>query len=520
MPASIYADALKRGLREKRRCAAAGIYPFLPALEDFISEDKISSGVSLGVCQIPTEKIVGTRTHSRADSFARNFMPVLAENSEFATKWIRLCDAQLDEGIQTPIVAYEFLNRYYVQEGHKRVSVLKYYDAVNIPGEVIRILPERTGDEMIERYYELIEFSRTTGINFLEFSHQGSTKELIRFAGHVPGEAWTEEEQNELRGAYYRLKKAFQICCGEGTAVQGGDVLLAALQEIAASGEKNAWRHLMTMDLAEMKVLITGLRRELRELDNRLWRQIQATGSIQPGSPVQPDREPEQQTPSAKQETGNMPRRVPKMDADRTREKIRILAVSDVEAKSYYDYYSPGKLDHVDLILSAGDLNPRYLEFLVTMARCPVFYVHGNHDEIYDKTPPLGCTCIDDDLVVYRGIRILGLGGSYRYRDGKYMYTEEQMRRRLQQLRLRLKIRRHHGFDILLTHAPARHINDFDTLSHRGFACFSELVDRWQPKFFVHGHVQRDYGPNIPQRDRRGNTEIINAFEYCLFDYA
>ncbi|MBO5543800.1 MAG: metallophosphoesterase, partial [Oscillospiraceae bacterium] len=70
-----------------------------------------------------------------------------------------------------------------------------------------------------------------------------------------------------------------------------------------------------------------------------------------------------------------------------------------------------------------------------------------------------------------------------------------------------------------LTHAPARHINDFDTLSHRGFACFSELIDRWQPKYFVHGHVQRDYGPNIPQRDRRGNTEIINAFEYCLFDY-
>ena len=151
------------------------------------------------------------------------------------------------------------------------------------------------------------------------------------------------------------------------------------------------------------------------------------------------------------------------------------------------------------------------------MARCPVFYIHGNHDEIYDKAPPEGCVCVDDDLIVYRGVRILGLGGSYRYREGKYMYTEGQMRRRL--LRLRMKLHRYRGFDILLTHAPARHINDFDTLSHRGFACFAELVDRWQPKYFVHGHVQRNYGPDIPQRDHRGKTEIINAYEYCLFDY-
>ena len=517
MPLSMYADALKRGLREKRRCAGAGIYPFLPALEDFVSEDRISSGTPLGVCQIPAERIVGTRTHSRADSFARNFMPILAESSEFATKWIRLCDAQLDEGIHTPIVAYEFLNRYYVQEGHKRVSVLKYFDAVNVPGEVIRILPERTGEEMVERYYELIDFSRTTGINFLEFTRLGSTKELLRFTGHVPGETWTEEEQNELRGAYYRLEKAFQICCGEGTAVQGGDVLLAALQELAASGEKNAYRHLMTMDLAEMKVLMAGLRRELRELDNRLWRQMQVPGNNQNGGQVSVGKDTESGSQTPKPEEGSINQAGNKRKDTRKHEKLRILVVSDIEAKAYYDYYSPGKLDNIDLILSAGDLNPRYLEFLVTMARCPVFYIHGNHDELYDQTPPQGCVCIDDDLVVYRGVRILGLGGSYRYREGKYMYTEGQMRRRL--LRLRFKIHRNHGFDILLTHAPARHINDFDTLSHRGFSCFAELIDRWQPKYFVHGHVQRDYGPNIPQRDHHGNTEIINAFEYCLIDY-
>lgn len=196
---------------------------------------------------------------------------------------------------------------------------------------------------------------------------------------------------------------------------------------------------------------------------------------------------------------------------------MRILAVSDVESRLFYDCYSPGKLDEFDLILSAGDLSPEYLEFLVTMARCPVLYVHGNHDERYDSTPPEGCLCIDDAIYVHDGVRILGLGGSHRYRDGKYMYTERQMQRRI--WRLYPSIKRKKGFDILLTHAPAWHINDFDSLSHRGFACFSSVLEQYQPKYFVHGHVHRNYGIRIPQKTLYEQTTIINAYEYCAFDY-
>ena len=98
---------------------------------------------------------------------------------------------------------------------------------------------------------------------------------------------------------------------------------------------------------------------------------------------------------------------------------MKILAISDVTAKYYFDFYKPGKLDGIDLILSCGDLHREYLEFLVTMSNRPVLYVHGNHDECYDQFPPLGCTCIDDMIYVHQGVRILGLGGSHRYRDGK-----------------------------------------------------------------------------------------------------
>lgn len=196
---------------------------------------------------------------------------------------------------------------------------------------------------------------------------------------------------------------------------------------------------------------------------------------------------------------------------------MRILAVSDVEAKYLYDYYTPGKLDGFDMILSCGDLRREYLEFLVTLANCPLVYVHGNHDERFEEAPPEGCICADDRIVEVKGVRILGLGGSYRYRSGSCMYTEKQMRRRIR--RLCLKLRKHKGFDILLTHAPARHINDFDSLSHRGFECFGELLERYRPKYFVHGHIHMSYGVNIPQITAHGDTTIINAYEYCVFAY-
>lgn len=196
---------------------------------------------------------------------------------------------------------------------------------------------------------------------------------------------------------------------------------------------------------------------------------------------------------------------------------MKILAVSDVPAQLYYEYYRPGCLDPFELILACGDLRRVYLEFLVTMARCPLVYVRGNHDDEYLKAPPEGCLCAEDRLVTVGGVRILGLGGSYRYKKGQCMYTERQMARRIR--RLGPQIHRAGGFDILLTHAPLRGLNDFDTLPHRGFECFGPLLDKYQPAYFVHGHIHRSYGPHIPQTDHRGGTTVINAFDHCIIEY-
>ena len=196
---------------------------------------------------------------------------------------------------------------------------------------------------------------------------------------------------------------------------------------------------------------------------------------------------------------------------------MRILAVADTVSKYLYEYYTPGKLADFDLILACGDLSRDYLEFLVDASHCPVLYVRGNHDDCLEEDPPGGCICVEDRVYVHDGIRVLGLGGSHKYREGGNMFTEKQMNRRLR--KLRLKIWRRGGFDILMTHSPARRLNDFDSLSHRGFECFNKLLDKYHPKYFVHGHIHKNYGINIPQRSQHGETTVINAYDYCVFEY-
>lgn len=195
---------------------------------------------------------------------------------------------------------------------------------------------------------------------------------------------------------------------------------------------------------------------------------------------------------------------------------MKILTISDEECPFLWDYYVPGKLSEYDLILACGDLKASYLSFLVTMARCPVLYVHGNHDGGYSRTPPEGCDCIDDSLVVYNGLRILGLGGCRKYRPGPHQYTEAQMRRRIS--RMRWAIHRLGGVDIVVTHAPAEGLGDDEDPAHWGFAALREFLDRYHPAYLVHGHVHMTYGHNIPRvRDYNGTT-LINAYERYVLE--
>ena len=199
---------------------------------------------------------------------------------------------------------------------------------------------------------------------------------------------------------------------------------------------------------------------------------------------------------------------------------MKILVLSDIESRSLWDFYEEGKLHGIELIISCGDLKPAYLTFLVTMANVPVLYVHGNHDGRYETVPPEGCICIEDDIYVHNGVRILGLGGSMLYNYGPHQFSERQMRLRVRKLWWKLK--KHKGFDILVTHAPAYGFHDGEDLPHRGFLVFHRLLEKYRPRFFLHGHMHMNYYWCAKQwRECAYNehTTVVNAYEQYVIEY-
>lgn len=196
---------------------------------------------------------------------------------------------------------------------------------------------------------------------------------------------------------------------------------------------------------------------------------------------------------------------------------MKILVLADVESKSLWDYFKPEKLQDVDLIISCGDLNSNYLQFLVTLGGCPLLFIRGNHDSGYDRRPPEGCVCIEEQIYNYRGLRIAGLGGSMKYKESPDMYTEAQMRARVR--RLERKIRFTGGIDLLVTHAPAAGYGDLEDLPHRGFECFNRLLQRYKPLYMLHGHVHKNYWLGFERlHSHPSGTLILNAYESYMLE--
>ena len=195
---------------------------------------------------------------------------------------------------------------------------------------------------------------------------------------------------------------------------------------------------------------------------------------------------------------------------------MKILIVADEEVPTLWDYYQPGRLREFDLILSCGDLRAKYLCFLVTMARCPLLYVHGNHDTHYHKEPPEGCDCLDGQLVMYNGLRILGLGGCRWYHPGEHQYSEAQMRKRIR--RLRWQLWRAGGVDLVVTHAPPAGVGDADDPAHMGFEALLPLLDKYRPQYLLHGHVHLRYGTDQTRVRQYGDTTVINTSGRYVLD--
>ncbi|MBO6014258.1 MAG: BMP family ABC transporter substrate-binding protein [Oscillospiraceae bacterium] len=205
-----YSTALGEGKNYYKLAVSRGEYPYPPALDYIVHPGDVLDQVDIGLVNIPSELIAGTKTEGRISALAGNFMPLLGVETEFAVKWIDLCEAHLsDEGIRDPIQCYEYLGRFYVQEGNKRTSVLLSYGAPTIPGYVTRLLPAYSDDEVVQRYYEFVDFYALSGIYGLVFRFPGEYKRLQAELGLESDHVWTEDEKKRFLSAFSFFKSSY-----------------------------------------------------------------------------------------------------------------------------------------------------------------------------------------------------------------------------------------------------------------------------------------------------------------------
>lgn len=445
---SQYKYAYKKAHKQFHLDRRKGKDPYLKALDEVVKIHECSLE-KIGEIDVAVDLIVGTVNSNRKSSFASNFMPLLKNSTEFARKWMGVCKYHLsDTGINQAPVAYEYLGKFYIEEGNKRVSVLKSYGAVYIPCVVTRLVPQKSEKEEIKLYYEFLEYYKYSRLYTIQFNKPGYYVKLQRLMNYDLDHNWTREERIRLVGFYGRL--------------------CSALDKLKINS--------YYPDSLVVLIEIYGYEKLIEMKDKEFYEAINESRS--------------------------------KIVFDKAHYKL--LCVSDEEDQLLWGAGGVSKLKSYDMILSSGDLKAEYLEYLVTISNKPLLYVHGNHDENYDKKEPSGCICIDDDVYVYNGIRILGLGGSYKYKDdAKYMYTEKQMEKRIK--KVKRKIKKYGGIDIVVSHAPVKGYGDLDDYAHQGFECFKKLIEEFHPKYFFFGHVHSRYDYKYTGYYEYEGTQIVNV---------
>lgn len=264
MSMEAYQAANKQAQKAYRAAMNKGGYPYLSALDDFLPYERTAGERYIGVIEIPLNLVAGTKTAGRRNSFANNFMPLLSEETEFALKWSGLYDSQLDEGIRDPIVAYEYMHRFYVMEGNKRVSVLKSLHAVKISAKVTRIIPKKTDDLENRIYYEFMDFYDDAKIYDIWFSKEGSYAKLSKSYGYEPGQVWSDESRSALRSEFLSFRKIYKAKGGDKINITSGDAFLAYIELFPA------WQ------------LQSGSEDEIRSNLTKMWDEFLTLGQNEP----------------------------------------------------------------------------------------------------------------------------------------------------------------------------------------------------------------------------------------------
>lgn len=250
-----YERARKLGDKELHARLQKQESPYLPVLDDILEDVVIESHISLGLIDVPLERIVGTASAGRTSAFAANFMPLLDAGTEFASKWGRLYDSMVSDGLRDPVTLLEYMNLFYVVEGNKRVSVSKFLGGVSVEANVTRYVPRRTEEKENRIYYEFLSFYSATKINFLWFMEPGRFSELTLHVGYRPGEPWSDQDIQDFRMAYYRWNETYRQVLGSALLLPAPDAMLLYMDVYGYQSVRESTK-------AELKTNIGKLRNE------------------------------------------------------------------------------------------------------------------------------------------------------------------------------------------------------------------------------------------------------------------
>ncbi len=249
-----YSAALKQGQKEYKNCVHRGRYPYIQSLQQV--RQKPLSQVALGTMEIPIYLVVGSTQDARCNSFSPGFFPLLGPDTEFAAKWTNLCAAQLTEGIHDPIKCYEYLGRFYVEEGNKRVSVLKSLGSATIRAEVIRLMPDQTDDITVKIYLEFLDFFRCSKCWGIHFTEPGGYAALQAAFGFAKDQEWPEEFQRKFKRHFFTFRDSFYRLGGAGLGLTSGDALLRWLSFHSGA-------EFLTMEAEDYRQTLSAVWREL-----------------------------------------------------------------------------------------------------------------------------------------------------------------------------------------------------------------------------------------------------------------
>ncbi len=253
-----YALALRKGQKESREAAAMGRRAHPKVLDEILPENFTGVVQDVGLLEIPSQRIVGTKTAGRITAFSPTFRPLLEAKTEFAMKWTHLCAAHLgDAGIQDPILCYEYLGEFYVQEGNKRVSVLRHFDAPRIPSVVKRVVPPMSEEPRIRAYYEFMDFFKVSRLYTVQFRRPGDYARLLKHLGKKPDDIWTEDDRRNFNAYYQYFQDAFEALRNPREEILCEEALLLWL-------ELYPWQDLGRLTAAELKTTLSALWEDIR----------------------------------------------------------------------------------------------------------------------------------------------------------------------------------------------------------------------------------------------------------------